>query len=108
MNWTKVREQTYWGTRYDVVKAIALIRDNFTGEVVEYNSEELLEVGELTPSVFNWAENNYSCDCNRRIFFRRTKGIEYKDCEDIPCSDGMFSVNLKNALTGEFYYKEFE
>ena len=106
MIWNKLGTREYWGTKYNLVQAIALIRDNTTGEVVEYPTEELLEEGEASPSDFNWSENNYSCDCNRRLFFQRVKGVKEED--DVPCSDGLFSVNLKNALTGEVYYKEFE
>jgi hypothetical protein len=107
MTWTKIKEKTFRNIRYDVVDVIAMLRDNATGEVVEYSTEEWMESGEETPSVFNWEMNNYSCDCNRRIFFRDVKGVECPNREDIPCSDGLFSVNLKNALTGEIYYKEF-
>ena len=109
MQWTKVRETEHCGIKYDIVQAIALIRENATGEVVEFPTEEWMEqgYGYAHPSTFNWAENNFSCDCNRKIFFDQAKGCEDDD-SDISCGDGKFSVNLKNALTGEIYYEEYK
>ena len=88
------------------VKVIAHIRKNSTGEVRQYETHEILGEGKDKPNNFNWAENNYSCDCNREIFFERAIGKEIED-EDNDCGHGGFSVNLQNPVTGEFYYKEF-
>jgi len=91
------------------VEVIAEIRENNTGEVREYSCHEILDVNgnETFPDVFNWEENNNSCDCNRRVYFKRAND-ELKDSDwDIDCSDGLYSVNLKNAKDGVIYYKEF-
>lgn len=87
------------------VKAIAHIRKNDTGEVRLYPTDEILTVGESFPSVFNWEENNYACDCNRALFFARASDEEDPDVE---CSDGKYAVNLSNAKDGAIYYREFE
>ena len=87
------------------VKIIAHIRKNETGEIRQYETHEILEDGEWFPSVFNWEENNYSCDCNREIFFERSNG---KEIDVTSCTDGRFSVKLQNPKTGTFYYEEFE
>ena len=54
-----------------------LLRNNETGEErwVEYNMpwEE--------HSDFMWTEGNYACDCNRHLFFERSKGQEPEDAE---------------------------
>ena len=91
----------YW------VKAIAHIRNNATGEVRQYPTDEIIDHGALHPTVFNWEENNFSCDCNRGTFFCRAKGEDEPDGEG-RCSDDRFSVNLQNPVDGEYYYKEFE
>jgi hypothetical protein len=90
------------------VLVIAEIRNNKTGEVREYETTEIMEIGADYPNTFNWAENNYSCDCNRRIFFKRAAGepLCSLDCCP-PCSDGLYSVNLKNKRDGWVYYREF-
>lgn len=85
------------------VKCIAEIRKNDIGEVREIETDEVLKNGSETPNIFNWEENNFSCDCNRAIFFGRANGEEL----DEPCSDGKYSVNLKNAKDGKIYYREF-
>lgn len=40
-------------------------------------------------SGFIWEDGNYACDCNRHLFFERAAG---GDPEDIPCSDGRYTV----------------
>jgi hypothetical protein len=92
--------------KHTCVKVVAHIRDNATGEVRQYQTWEIYdpEDGEH-PGVFNWEENNYSCNCNRALFFARSIGA---DEPDVDCGDGKYSVNLANAKTGEIYYREFD
>ncbi len=91
------------------VKCVAFIRKNDTGEVRQYPTElpvyEYDGVLDDHPSIFNWEENNYSCDCNRELFFERAAGNEI---ETEKCSDGRFSVRLQNPDTLEIYYDEFD
>ena len=88
------------------VKVIAKIRDNSTGEVRDFKTNEILDNLLEYPSVFNWEENNFSCDCNRGNFFNQSSN-EDSDYEDTPCGDGKYSVQLVNPVTGNIYYKEF-
>lgn len=90
------------------VIVIAEIKNNETGEIREYETEEILSHDDEHPPVFNWEENNYACDCNRRLFFKRVKNEETEDDWNVPCSDGKYSVNLKNKFDGSVYYREFE
>ena len=87
------------------VEVIAEIRNNETSEIRQYLTHEILMNGEDFPSTFNWAENNYSCDCNRRIFFNRVNDIELEN--EYECSDGNFSVQLINPVNNKIYYSEF-
>lgn len=105
MKWIEKEVPTHKLNKAKWVECIAEIRSNETGEVVEYETDEILYDGHKTPSTFNWIENNFSCDCNRRMFFDRVKGNEE---EDFDCTYGLFSVNLKNKLDGVVYYREFD
>ena len=74
MNWNIIKEDTnIFGGKYFLVECIAEIKDNQTGEIRMIDTQERLSEGDDYPGVFNWGENNYSCDCNRRIFFKRSK-----------------------------------
>lgn len=84
------------------VRVIAHIRKNSTGEVRRHKCSEILHDDESAPSDFNWSENNFSCDCNRELFFEIGNDFDKEEC-----SDGRFSVNLENPVTGEIYYREF-
>lgn len=108
MNWIET-DKDKKTDNYILVECIAEIRNNETGEIREYETHEILEEGNDYPSVFNWEENNFSCDCNRLLFFKRA-GTEKTTDEDwnVECSDGKFSVNLKNKMNGEVYYREYE
>jgi len=56
-------------------------------------------------SRFVWEEGNFSCDCNREIFFNDFLGVESDD--DIECSEGRYLVRVVDADTGEMLYTEF-
>ena len=83
------------------VKAIACIRQESTGEVRRYPIDVQIESGIHDPYGV-WSEGNYSCDCNRELFFT---GHEVDD-RDLVCGDGVrFSVNIE--VDGEIVYQEY-
>jgi hypothetical protein len=88
------------------VPIIAYIRDNATGEVVEDRSD-CNAFPDGAPNPFWWQRDmgNAGCDCNRKIFFHRRKGVEPED-EETPCGDSAFDVNLA-TLDGNVFYREF-
>jgi len=88
------------------VAIIAEIRDNATGIVREYQDVAVLHDGELKPRTYIWDEGDYSCDCNRRLFFARASGEE-KGWDD-GCSDGLYSVRVRNKKSGRVFYDEFD
>jgi len=106
MDWIEVEKDTHKIQGCIWVECVAEIRNNATGEIREHETHEILSIVEEYPSVFNWKENNFSCDCNRRIFFNSANGEDTKS--DIDCSNGQFSVNLKNKKDGVVYYREFD
>ncbi len=88
------------------VEIIAEIRNNLTGEIRLYMTEGIMEEGDDHPHTFIWEEGNYSCDCNREIFFFRAGGERAPD-EESACTDDRYSVNLVNPITGKAFYDEF-
>lgn len=87
------------------VRIVAHIRKNETGEVRQYETDAIMELGEVAPDEFWWSEGNAGCDCNRSLFFYRAIGED--EPEEPECGEGRFSVNLQNPVTGQFYYTEF-
>lgn len=72
-----------------------------TGEIRDYH-DEFIDIHEpITDPVFMWEYGNYSCDCNRNIFFHN-----FKDDEDIDCSDEIYKVNIFD-LSNKCLYKEY-
>lgn len=47
-----------------------------------------------------WEQGNFECDCNRAEMF----GEE----EEVPCSAGLYRVNLINPKDGKMFYQEWE
>ena len=92
--------------KHDTFPAIAHIRNNSTGEVRKFYTEEYVwdRGGLFYGSIYMWEEGNYSCDCNREHFFGYANDEEFQEAE---CSEGKYSVNLEHVPTGEIYYKEF-
>lgn len=103
--WEEIKNKSHPLKDARWVKCVAHIRRNETGEVRRREVMEVLHNGGKHPSTFNWEHNNYSCDCNRELFFGNINGVDGDD--DPVCSKGRFSVNLENPVTGEIYYREF-
>jgi hypothetical protein len=59
--------------------------------------------------VFLWAEGNYSCNCNRDLFFHWNTGQkDYRHEDDSNCKDyDEYRVNwIKNLETGNVIHRE--
>lgn len=67
--------------------------------VADGKMREHREEGDWTDAgmAYQWFEGNYSCDCNRALFFARAGG---EDDPEIGCGEGAYSVRLVNADTG--------
>lgn len=52
---------------------------------------------------FQWSENNYSCDCNRYLFFERAGARETDPMDDeYECGEGAYAVErIVDVATGE-------
>lgn len=52
-----------------------------------------------------WEDGNFSCDCNRELFFIRARGEDGDAVEGL-CGRGKFDVRCSDADTGEVLYDE--
>ena len=104
-NWIFVKEPPPHDKR-EWVKEVAHIKKVSTGEIVRYEATGLWVEDDCCPLIYIWESGNFSCDCNRELFFSDAKGIERPD--DVSCGEGGYLVNLENPKTGEIFYREFE
>jgi hypothetical protein len=107
MNWIEVDVPTHPLKNAKWVKIIAHIKRVFDGEVRKSEENAVLDNGDKFPDPYIWEDGNYSCDCNRELFFECASGKSYDEVET-ECGDERFQVNLENPATGEIYYREFE
>ena len=103
--WEEISVPTHPTPNGKWVSIIEEIRLNATGEVRFHESHTILDDGEEFPRDYIWRDGNYSCDCNRSLFFNRAAGVEPEDSDD--CGHEKYSVNVKNKVTGTCFYKEF-
>jgi len=88
----------------ECVKIRVSIRKNETGEIREYDDYAIWNEDEGWPSLWIWEEGNFSCDCNRYLFFQRVNGEDENNDE---CGDTKYSVNITNPKDGNILYQEF-
>lgn len=66
--------------------------------------------GESIGSIYLWEDGNYSCDCNRHLFFQRAGGeLGIHEIEEVPCNtspaDRKYVVD-KIVVGGEVVYQD--
>jgi len=83
------------------VRIILYIKDNITGKVVKRHTETIWQP-ELQDMLFIWTEGNFSCDCNRRIFYEG-----YSEDSHYQCGMSEYSINIMNPENGQWIYREF-
>ena len=76
--------EDWWDGEDLDLPCVVEIRDNATGEVRQDKSHRY-------HGPFIWAEGNYTCDCNRALFFARANG---EDDPDQECGDAAFSLRV--------------
>lgn len=70
------------------LKATAFITNAKTGETRAYATEW------FPAADFQWRENNYSCNCNRSLFFQEAGGVALEDREEDECGDGGYPTKI--------------
>lgn len=78
-------------------KITAHILNETTGEIKISEHDAIYDRDTDGPSLFIWEEGNFSCDCNRSLFF---------DGKTHACGDEKFKVNIYN-LKESLIYQEF-
>lgn len=96
--YTPPPHDVYW-----LVCVTVRIKDTETGEVRERYTDLPLEGDATHPDTFNWKENNFSCDCNRHLFF-----TNWESDTDMPCGKSRYLANLINPVDGKIFYQEFD
>ena len=78
---------------------------NLKVEILKVETKEIKTIVQEIQEYFEWqwTEGNYSCDCNRKIFF---DDIGYQ--EDVDCSEGLYLVRLSDNDTAEVLYDEIK
>jgi hypothetical protein len=78
------------------------IRRNEDGVVRTYHQDFPWDAG----SDYLWGAGNYSCDCNRSLFFQYAVGLTAQEADDYECTDGRFAVRITEG--GRLVYKDGE
>lgn len=76
---------------------LVTIRRNKDGKTVRF-ADRLHEATE-----YMWSEGNFSCDCNRELFFFRELGLN--DPDDTICGESAYSVRIATQ-DGRILYDE--
>ena len=104
----EILEIDFGGTMITTTFPVTIkIRKNETGEIREYHTDEYLHNGEW--SDYMWCTGNYSCDCNRELFFEEadTNNNSEIDIEGIKCSEGRYTIlEIKRDSDSEIIYRE--
>lgn len=86
-----------------LAEVVVHMRRNSDGKLHSFRDQLYWAPGDDAPSTYNWEDGNYSCDGNRASFFG-DRGLN----DDHVCSEGKYSVNLENPVTGKIFYREFQ
>lgn len=101
MKW-KVLQSDLWNNKTIKVEIMAEILDLKENKIVEYITEGYMQEEDEHPGIYSWEEGNFSCDCNRCLFYTNHK-VDF-DCNE---NENRFKVNLKNVIDNKYFYKEF-
>ena len=89
----------------DRIKVKITIRKNATGEIRTFEDNMSVWLDDGIPNCFMWDEGNYSCDCNRFLFFERAGGLE-PDWDEGPCGHDAYSVNIESEDFPAYLHQE--
>jgi len=85
------------------IPVIVKIRDVQSGETVDHKDDLLVD--DTYDGIPIWRDGNYSCDCNRKLFFERAKGGDLEP--EQPCGDAAYTVyGIYRVDTGELLWSE--
>jgi hypothetical protein len=94
----KIVEKEFPYNKTTWVEILVKIRNNNTGEIRDYLTTGIWDEEENCLALYIWKEGNFSCDCNRAIFFKDS---------DETCGDTRYSCNIINPVSNEIIYQEY-
>lgn len=78
---------------------IVFIRDTMTAEIRQYRYPYPWD----SASEYLWSEGNYSCDCNRALFFAEAHG---ENDPDRDCGDERYVLKIVSDDSSEELYQD--
>jgi hypothetical protein len=69
-----------------------------------WDDEGLYQNGEYD-GTFIWEDGNFSCDCNRSIFFHKALGEP--EAVEAECGESKFRVDFIKDETGKIWYRDY-
>lgn len=84
------------------------ILDTQTGEIAAFEEHGSIGPDEGDPSGvsdFMWKDGNWSCDCNRHLFWLRAQDLE-KSKDHVPCGYSRFLARATRLDTGGVVFDE--
>jgi hypothetical protein len=104
MIWERIRHDPPHNT-CDWVKIDVYIRRASDGVERIYHTDGILEEDNETLATYIWEEGNFSCDCNRYLFFQRA--VDEKEINDCcKCGYGGYLLWIINPVNKETVYDE--
>lgn len=79
------------------------ILDTTTGEKCKFHDDDTVDDEFVV--LYLWEEGNYSCDCNRALFFAKALRMPQGALNDVPCGTSRFLVRISRE--GDVLYDEF-
>lgn len=76
------------------------IQDTETNEVRHY--KDSYDWDDENHMLYMFQEGNYSCDCNRELFFQRAKGEPETDLDEVKCGEGRYVIARAMREDGSF------
>jgi hypothetical protein len=93
--------------RDDWVSINVHIRKQSDGVVRVYKTDGLLDDDGEHLSTYIWEEGNFSCDCNRYLFYQRAVDADEDDnAPDGFCGEDKYRIWIVNPATGNIVYDE--
>jgi len=77
------------------------ILDSVTGEQRSYQDDFVWSQDPDDFSEYIWSDGNYSCDCNRGLFFERAAGIPYSG--ETVCGQSRYFLFICDEAGTEVY-----
>ena len=76
------------------------IQDTQTNETRQH--QDAYDWNDESHMLFMFRDGNYSCDCNRELFFQRAAGEAETDLDAVVCGEGRYVIARAQREDGSF------